>query len=100
MDLIKNQYIVCLQEIRQASKVLGFRSFTKTIVGEKDGGVSILVKNAIKSGVKKLSSYKMDDLLICKLKNLSLNLKMTFLLLTLISPRKTLRAKINVTEKR
>ena len=52
MDLIKNQYIVCLQEIRQASKVLGFRSFTKTREGEKDGRVSILVKNAIKSGVK------------------------------------------------
>ena len=67
MDIIKNGYIICLQEIRQASKVIGFRSFTNTRKSEKDGGVSILIRNSIKSGVKRINCEE-DDIIICQLK--------------------------------
>ena len=60
--------VVCLQEIRQAVKVPGFRSFCNTRPDEKHGGVAILLKNELVGGFERVIKHKSNDLLICKLK--------------------------------
>ena len=60
--------VVCLQEIRQAVKVPGFRSFCNTRPDEKHGGVAILLKNELVGGFEQVTKYKSNDILICKLK--------------------------------
>ena len=66
--IISDHDIVCLQEIRQAVKLPGFRSVCNLRPGEKHGGVGILYKNEFIGGVEIVNKHNLDDVIICKLK--------------------------------
>ena len=67
LNLFKDKDIICLQEVRKENKVPGFRTRSGLREGENSGGVSIMFKNEIASGVKKVNKYCMADLLVFKL---------------------------------
>ena len=67
LNILCNSDIICLQEVRQESKIPGFRTKSTLRDGEKDGGVSILYKNELHRGINKVNKFKMDDLIIIKL---------------------------------
>ena len=66
--------IVCLQEIRQAVQLPGYRSLCNLRPGAKHGGVGILYKNELLGGIDLINKYKIQDVIICKLKKTFFNL--------------------------
>ena len=68
IKLLNSRDIICLQEVCQANTIPGFRLIHNLRTTEKDGGVSILFRNEFKDGIKRINKYKMNDILICKLK--------------------------------
>ena len=65
-----NHDFVCLQEIRQAVKVSGFRSMCQIRNSEKSGGVCILFKNELIGGVEEVkNSFNIPDIIICNYYN-------------------------------
>ena len=68
MKIINQGDILCLQEVRQVNKISGFRSKHNLRDGSNSGGVSINYKNFLHKGIEEIKKYKMDDLLICKLR--------------------------------
>ena len=67
-----NHHILCLQENRQRVKLPGFRAFNNTHNDEKHGGVCILVRNEISSGIS-LIKTSAPDIVVCKLKHTYFN---------------------------
>ena len=65
--ILSEHDILCLQEIRQAVKLPGYRSFCNLRPGEKHGGVGILYKNELIGGVELVKKHKLEDVIICKL---------------------------------
>ena len=68
IEVLNKGDISCLQEVRQANKIVGFRSKHNLRAGTNNGGVSINYRNNLHKGIEEIKKYKMDDLLICKLK--------------------------------
>ena len=60
--------ILCLQEIRQAVKLPGYRSHCNLRPDEKYGGVGILYRNDLLGGIELVKTKKINDLIVCKLK--------------------------------
>ena len=67
-NIFSGHDIICLQEIRQAVKLPGFRSLCNLRPGERHGGVAILYKNELMGGIELVNNHKLNDLVICKLK--------------------------------
>ena len=68
VKFLDDHSIICLQEIRQATKLCGYRSFSTLREGEKSGGVGLIYKNEFKSGIEIVKKYKLNDVIICRLK--------------------------------
>ena len=60
--------IICLQEIRQASKFQGYRSHSVLRESQRSGGVGIMYKNELKPGIQIVNKYDTTDVIVCKLK--------------------------------
>ena len=67
-DILLNHNIICLQEIRQSVHLPGYRAKCNLRPGENNGGVGILYKNEYIGGIGFVQKYKIQDVLICKLK--------------------------------
>lgn len=88
-DILNQHDILCLQEIRQNVKYPGYRAYNKTHIGEKNGGVCILVKNELTSGVVNIKTTT-PDIVICKLKRSFFNAeKDLFIICAYIKPANT-----------
>ena len=68
LKIIDQGDIICLQEVRQANKIPGFRSKHNLRDGSNSGGVSFIYKNHFHKGMEEIKNHKIDDLIICKLK--------------------------------
>ena len=68
INILADHDILCLQEIRQAVHLPGYRSMCNLRPGEKNGGVGILYKNEYAGGIDPINKYKTQDVVICKLK--------------------------------
>ena len=78
---------ICLQEIRQATKLKGFRSHSVLRDSERSGGVSILYRNELRKGVRLLNRYKSTDVIVCKLDKAFFKFKTDrFIINTYITP--------------
>ena len=67
-NILLEHDILCLQEIRQAVKLPGYRSLCNLRPEEKHGGVGILYRNELLGGIDLVKTQKTNDLFICKLK--------------------------------
>lgn len=67
-NIMSGHDIICLQEIRQAVKLPGFRSLCNLRPSEKNGGVGFLYKNEFSGGIEHINNKKIIDVIICKLK--------------------------------
>ena len=67
-NILYKHNILCLQEIRQAVKLPGYRSLCMLRPDEKHGGVCILYKNELLGGIDLMKTQKTNDLIVCKLK--------------------------------
>ena len=68
INIFNGHNIICLQEIRQAVKLAGFRSLCNLRPGGKSGGVGILYKNEFLGGIEHVNNHNLRDVIICKLK--------------------------------
>ena len=85
--VFKNHHIMCLQEIRQAIKLPGYRSICKLRKNMNSGGVGILFKNELAGGITQVKKHNISDVIICKLKKSFFRLKQDiYLVNTYIKP--------------
>ena len=74
-NILAQNDIICLQEIRQASKFRGYRSHSVLRESQRSGGVGIMYKNELKPGIQIVSKYDTTDVIVCKLKKSFFKLK-------------------------
>ena len=67
-EILARNDIICLQEIRQAQKLRGYRSHSVLRDTEKSGGVGIFYKNEFNPGIQIMKKYETTDVIVCKLK--------------------------------
>ena len=67
-SILYEHNILCLQEIRQAVKLPGYRSLSNLRPNEKHGGVGTLYRNELLGGIEHVKTQKIIDLFVCKLK--------------------------------
>ena len=70
INKIKGHDFICLQEIRKDVNLPGYKSFNNLRKDNSSGGVGILVKNELLSGVKVILNEEGSDFQICKLDRL------------------------------
>ena len=91
VNILNQGDILCLQEVRQANKIPGFRSKHNLRDGTNSGGVSINYRNSLDKGIEEIKNYKMDDLIICKLRKNFFNLeKDIFIVNAYVTPHNSL----------